>query len=81
MGMGDAYLVILLGLLLGWPKILLALILAFSIGAIAGIFLILTKKKKLDSQIPFGPFLILGTLISLFFYESIVGWYVSLFHF
>jgi leader peptidase (prepilin peptidase)/N-methyltransferase len=79
MGMGDAYLVILLGLISGWPQILLALMLAFSIGAITGISLIILKKKKMESQVPFAPFLVLGTLISLFFYSEIINWYLCLF--
>jgi leader peptidase (prepilin peptidase) / N-methyltransferase len=78
MGMGDAYLAILLGLILGWPQIILALMLAFAIGAIFGIILILLKKKKMESQIPFAPFLVLGTLISLFFYVEITSWYFKL---
>lgn len=81
MGMGDAYLVILLGLVLGWPNILLSLMLAFSTGAIFGLLLIALKKKKLSSQIPFAPFLILGTLIAIFWSESIIGWYFGLFKF
>jgi prepilin signal peptidase PulO-like enzyme (type II secretory pathway) len=75
MGMGDAYLVILLGLILGWPQILLALLLAFTIGALVGIILIILKKKKMESQVPFAPFLVLGTFIALFFYNAIAGWY------
>lgn len=79
MGMGDAYLVILLGLLVGWPEILLALFLAFFFGASYGIIMLVLKKKKMKSQIPFAPFLIVGTFITLFFYEPIVNWYFSLF--
>jgi len=79
MGMGDAYLVILLGLILGWPEILLGLMLAFSLGALSGIILILLKKKNMSSQIPFAPFLVLGSLITLFWYGPIVSWYMSLF--
>jgi len=79
MGMGDAYLVILLGLILGWPKILLGLFLAFAIGAIYGIILIGLKKKKMQSQLPFAPFLILGTFLTLFYYNSMIDWYISLF--
>ncbi|MFA6974149.1 MAG: prepilin peptidase [Parcubacteria group bacterium] len=79
MGMGDAYLVILLGLILGWPNILLALFLAFGMGAIFGLVLIVLKKKKMQSQIPFAPFLILGTLLALFWYAPIVNWYLGLF--
>lgn len=80
MGMGDAYLVILLGLILGWPQILLALMLAFALGALSGIILILLKKKKMGSQIPFAPFLILGSLITLFWYMPIMTWYTGLFY-
>jgi len=79
MGMGDAYLVIFLGLVLGWPKILLALILSFSIGALVGIVLIMLKKKKMQSQIPFAPFLVIGTFLAIFLYENIVNWYFGMF--
>ncbi len=79
MGMGDAYLAILLGLIVGWPNILLALMLAFSIGAIIGVVLIALKKKKMSSQIPFGPFLVAGTFIAIFFSKSIIHWYTGLF--
>lgn len=75
MGMGDAYLVILLGLIAGWPNILLALFLAFGLGAIFGLTLIALKKKKMQSQIPFAPFLILGTMVALFWAEPLVSWY------
>lgn len=81
MGMGDAYLVILLGFIVGWPNILLALLLSFSLGALTGIGLILGKKKKMGSQLPFAPFLVLGTIITIFWYEPIVSWYFGLFMF
>ncbi len=79
MGMGDAYLVILLGLILGWPKILLGLFLAFAIGAIYGIILIVLKKKKMQSQVPFAPFLVIGTIITMLYYAPIAGWYLHFF--
>ncbi|MEW5908142.1 MAG: prepilin peptidase [Patescibacteria group bacterium] len=66
MGFGDAKLVLGMGWLLGFYKGLWALLFAFWIGAIVGIFLVLFSKKRynLNSAIPFGPFLVLGTLIS-----------------
>jgi prepilin signal peptidase PulO-like enzyme (type II secretory pathway) len=79
MGMGDAYLVILLGLITGWPNIILALFLAFFLGSIYGIVLIAAKKKSMKSQVPFAPFLILGTTIAVFAYSPIVNWYFNLF--
>ena len=79
MGMGDAYLVILLGLFLGWPEILLALFLSFFIGAIYGIIMISLGRKKMKSQVPFAPFLVSGAFITLFFYSPIMNWCVKLF--
>lgn len=79
LGMGDAYLVIFLGLILGWPKILLGLFLAFAIGAIYGIILIALKKKKLKSQVPFAPFLAIGTIIAMLYGTVIIAWYLKFF--
>jgi len=64
MGLGDVKLALLMGLLLGWPKILIALYFAFLTGAFVGVILILLGKKKFGQHIPFGPFLVGGTLIS-----------------
>ncbi len=80
MGMGDAYLVILLGLLLGWPQILLALFLAFFLGSIYGLTMLILGRRKMRSQIPFAPFLVLGAFITLLFYTSIINWYFSLYY-
>ena len=77
MGFGDVKLVIFLGLLLGFPGILVALFLAFFIGAIIGIGLMIFEKKNLKSEVPFAPFLIIGTLIALFFGNFIFHWYIS----
>ena len=79
MGGGDVKLGFLMGFLLGFPDILPALFFTFLIGAIIGIGLILTKKKKLKSEVPFGPFLVLGTYIAIFWGQALVNWYLSLF--
>lgn len=81
MGLGDAYLMIFLGLILGWPRIVMALLLAFSSGAVYGIILIAAKKKTLKTQVPFAPFLISAALITIFFYEIIFDWYLNRFIF
>jgi leader peptidase (prepilin peptidase)/N-methyltransferase len=78
MGMGDAYLAILLGLFLGAQAVILAIFASFTLGAVYGIILIAKKKKNLKSAVPFAPFLVLGTFIALFFYEEIAGWYWGL---
>lgn len=78
MGFGDVKLAFLLGLILGFPKIILALYLAFLTGAIVGIILILWKKKmSIKETIPFGPFLIAGSLLSLFLGDLILPGIIS----
>lgn len=72
MGMGDLKLVAVLGLIFGWPDIVLVLALAFIIGAIVGLFLLAFGKKKFKDAIPFGPFLILSSSIVVFFSQTII---------
>lgn len=67
MGFGDVKLVFLLGIFLGWPYIIIALYFAFLTGAVVGCILVLWRKKKLTGgTVPFGPFLVLGAIIALF---------------
>ncbi len=79
MGMGDIKLAFLMGLFLSSSKILVALFLAFLVGAIIGVGLILSGKKTLKSEVPFGPFLVTGTFIALFWGENIIKWYLNFF--
>lgn len=73
MGFGDVKLVFFLGLFLGFPKTLVAIYLAFLTGALISIILIVFKKKKFSQgTIPFGPFLVLGTILALFWGEIIL---------
>ena len=79
MGFGDVQLVILLGLLLGYPNILVGLFLSFFLGAIIGIILMIFSKMGLKSQVPFAPFLITGTFMAMFWGQQIIHWYLNLF--
>ena len=79
MGIGDIKLAFFMGLFLGYPAILVALFFSFLIGAIIGVILILLKKKTLKSEVPFGPFLIIGTYSALFWSQEIINWYLKLF--
>ncbi len=66
MGMGDVPIAFLQGLLLGYPKGLIALFLSFIIGSIVGIILIALGKAGLKSQVAFAPFLIISLFIVKF---------------
>ena len=77
-GFGDVKLAILLGFLLGFPNILSGLFLSFFFGAIIGLILMFLNKKGLESEIPFAPFLIIGTFVAMFFGDQIIHWYMGL---
>ncbi|HUC02141.1 MAG TPA: prepilin peptidase [Candidatus Paceibacterota bacterium] len=78
MGMGDLKLAIPLGLLFGWPDIILALVFAFVLGAAAGVLQVALGRNTMKGTIPFGPFLALGAGVALLWGPAIVGWYLSL---
>jgi len=77
-GLGDIYLAPSLGLLLGWPKIVPGVFLSFVLGSIVGIILLMMGKKKIGQYLPFGPFLIIGTVLSLVWGGQMWSWYMSL---
>lgn len=79
MGIGDIKLAFFMGLFLGFPNILVALFLAFFIGAIIGVGLIAAGKKTIKSEVPFGPFLVTGTFIALFWGQQLTNCYQNLF--
>ncbi|MDZ4229357.1 MAG: prepilin peptidase, partial [Patescibacteria group bacterium] len=75
MGLGDVKLGFLLGLVLGWPLIIVALFIAFLTGALAGVILIIVRGKTLKTKIAFGPFLLLGMVIAKLWGWSLWHWY------
>ncbi len=66
MGGGDIKLAGAMGLLLGLPDVIFAFMSAFIIGALWGVGLMILRKKTLKDAVPFGPFLVIGTFLSLF---------------
>ena len=65
MGFGDVKLMGALGLYFGVSNILVISVMSFLIGAILGIILIVSKIKKSDEYIPFGPFIVIATFITI----------------
>lgn len=77
MGGGDVKLGAFMGIMLGFPASLFALALSFITGAIFSIALVITGKKHFGQAIPFGPFLVLGSLIMIFWASRIINWYLG----
>ena len=78
MGGGDVKLSAMIGAFIGWKYIIVSLFVGFFIGAIAGILLILLKIRNRDDLVPFGPFIVLGSFITLLWGENILSWYLGL---
>ena len=79
-GIGDFWIGILMAFILVQPKFLItALFLSYLIGAFISVLLLIAKKCRLKTTIPLAPFLTTGTLITFFWGEKIIGWYLSLF--
>lgn len=77
-GFGDVVFSFLMGFFLGFPKIILAVYLAFLTGAAFSLILVLLGRKKLKGgTIPFGPFLVLGTLVSLYWGQYIIDYFLQ----
>lgn len=66
MGFGDVKLMAALGLFFGLSNIVIITLVSFLIGAILSIILLVTKIKKSDEYIPFGPFIVIATFISMY---------------
>ncbi len=79
MGGGDVTLIGALGFVLGVKHILLTIFLSFILGGVISIFLLATKLKTRKDPIPFGPFIVLGFMITLFWGEGLIGWYSTSF--
>lgn len=79
MGWGDAEICLICGLFLGFKLSIVMLFLSFIIGGTIGIGLILSKIKDRKDYIPFGPFIAISSLLTMFFGEYIVNYYISMF--
>lgn len=77
LGFGDVKLSVFLGLALGWPLSAVGLMLAVLLGGLAALFLLSFGGKTLKSRLPFGTFLALGALITLFYGEKLLAWYLA----
>ena len=78
MGGGDIKLLAMIGAFLGWKAVILTILLSSLIGSITGIIIMVLKGKDFKYAIPFGPFLSLGAVISLFYGENLIRWYLYL---
>ncbi|KGG81448.1 peptidase A24 [Caloranaerobacter azorensis H53214] len=79
MGGGDIRLIALLGFFFGWKHLLLLMLLSFVIGAFFSIILLLLKIKSMKDFIPFGPFISIAAIITIFYGDTLILYYINYF--
>lgn len=78
LGMGDVFLLGIAGLLLGWQGLIIALLVASILGSLIEVTLIIIKKKNRNSEIAFGPYLVLGIFIAYLYAKLLIDWYLGM---
>jgi leader peptidase (prepilin peptidase)/N-methyltransferase len=78
MGLGDVKLLAAIGAFLGWKATLFTVFVSSLLGGVIGLTLIVTGKTDWQSRIPYGPYIVAGALVWLFFGQSVLHWYMSL---
>ena len=79
MGFGDVKLAGLIGLMVGWPNVLVAVVGGIIVGGLVAAVLLLTRLKGRKDEIPFGPFLSLTTMATIVYGREILDWYMGFF--
>lgn len=78
MGMGDIKLGALVGLMTGFPAVLVALLLSVISGALVSVFLLIIGLKKRQDSLPFATFITASTMVALLRGEMLWHWYLRL---
>lgn len=78
LGFGDVKLAIASGLLLGWQRMLLAMLIASVSGSVILVILKRVRGDEEGHEYPFGPFLAVGIGAAMLFGEPVISWYLSL---
>jgi leader peptidase (prepilin peptidase)/N-methyltransferase len=77
LGMGDVKMLAMIGAFLGWPLMVLTLVLASFAGSVVGVALIASRRGGMQAALPFGTFLAVGALVAAVVGDGILRWYLS----
>ena len=79
MGWGDVKMAGLIGLAVGFPLVLVAVVGAVVLGGLVAVVLVVFRIRRRKDGIPFGPYLSLATMVALVFGNEILNWYLAFF--
>jgi len=78
LGMGDVTLATFIGLAVGFPSAIVAVVLGVLMGGLVSGLLLVTRRVTLQSALPYGPYLVIGGLVALFWGQAILKWYLRM---
>ncbi|MCX6542942.1 MAG: prepilin peptidase [Acidobacteria bacterium] len=76
LGMGDVKMLALVGAFLGWPQVLLTLVVASLLGSIVGLPLAI-RQRDMKASMPFGTFLAIAAMFAATAGDSVIAWYLG----
>lgn len=76
-GFGDVKLFVPIGMIVGYRLSLLALMIAVFFGGMYGIYLLMKDKSNARKEVPFAPFISMGSIVSMYLGHEIVAWYLN----
>ena len=79
MGFGDVKLLAAIGAFLGWPATLFTVFVSSVLGSAVGIAGIFLRRLQWQTRIPYGPYLVVGAVLWVFYGTAMVHWYLRLF--
>lgn len=77
MGMGDVKMLAMIGAFLGWPSVLITLVIASFSGTGVGLAMMATNRGGMKYALPFGTFLAVGALVAMFAADPLIRWYLG----
>ena len=75
--MGDVKMLAMIGAFLGWPLMVLTLVIASFTGSIVGVGLMASGRGDMQAALPFGTFLAVGALVAAVAGDPILSWYLA----
>jgi leader peptidase (prepilin peptidase)/N-methyltransferase len=78
LGMGDVTLATFIGLAVGFPSAIVAVVLGVLMGGLVSVLLLVTRRVTLQSALPYGPYLVVGGLVAMFWGQAILKWYLRM---
>ncbi|MEK9132626.1 MAG: prepilin peptidase [Patescibacteria group bacterium] len=76
-GLGDLRLGAFMGVILGWKLLIVALVISYLSGSVVALMIVAKTKKFFGVKIPFGPLLVTGTFVAIFFGNDLFNWYLK----